>query len=150
MAPADMAAEIRAACREAGEPVPDSRAAVARCAYDSLALNYRFALADLQRVTGRRFDRVHMVGGGVRAGLLNGLTAAATGLPAVAGPIEATAIGNAITQFIALGVLPSWQEGRRLVARSFPPVVSEPHPLPGLDEAVRRFDRLRQRRRNAA
>ncbi|WP_036790555.1 rhamnulokinase [Pleomorphomonas koreensis] len=150
MAPADMAAEIRAACREASEPVPDSRAAVARCAYDSLALNYRFTLADLQRVTGRRFDRVHMVGGGVRAGLLNGLTAAATGLPAVAGPIEATAIGNAITQFIALGVLPSWEEGRRLVARSFPPVVSEPHPLPGLDEAVRRFDRLRQRRRNTA
>lgn len=144
MAPANMIAEIRAACREAGEPVPETRAAVARCAYDSLALLYRAALRDLERVTGRRFRRVHMVGGGSRAGLLNALCAAATGLPAVAGPTEATAIGNAIAQFVALGVLSSRDAGRRLVAASFPPVVSEPHAIPGLDDAIARFEHHRR------
>lgn len=146
MAPVDMIAEIRAACRETGEPVPESRAAVARCAYDSLALNYRATLADLEAVTGRRFTAVHMVGGGSKAELLNVLTAATTGLPAVAGPTEATGIGNAIAQFVALGELSSWQEGRALVARSFPPVVSEPRPLAGLDDAVLRFEKLRRGR----
>jgi rhamnulokinase len=150
LAPADMVAEIRAACREAGEPVPESRAAVARCAYDSLALNYRATLHDLERVTGRIFSRVHMVGGGSKAGLINALTASATGLPALAGPTEATAIGNALAQFVALGELSSWEEGRRLVAASFPPVVSLPSPLAGLDDAVGRFERLRRHRRAAA
>lgn len=148
MAPDDMIAEIRAACREAGEPVPETRAAVARCAYDSLALLYRAALRDLERVTGRRFRRVHMVGGGSRASLLNALCAAATGLPALAGPTEATAIGNAIAQFVALGVLSSRDAGRRLVAASFPPVVSEPHPIPGLDDAIIRFENNRRKWRN--
>lgn len=150
MAPADMVAEIRAACREAGEPVPDTRAAVARCAYDSLALNYRATLADLETITGRRFQRVHMVGGGSKAGLINRLTASVTGLPALAGPTEATAIGNALAQFVALGELASWEEGRRLVARSFPPVVSLPEPIAGLDAAVTRFDKLRRHRRDGA
>jgi len=148
MAPVDMIAEIRAACREAGEPEPDTRAGVARCAYDSLALLYRSALRDLERVTGRRFARVHMVGGGSRADLLNKLCAATTGVPAVAGPTEATAVGNAIAQFTALGILSSRDAGRRLVAESFPPIVSEPRALPGLDDAIARFDGIRRQWRN--
>jgi rhamnulokinase len=91
-----------------------------------------------------------MVGGGSKAGLINTLTAATTGLPALAGPTEATAIGNALAQLVALGRLGSWQEGRRLVARSFPPVVSLPGPLPGLDAAVIRFEQLRRHRRGPA
>ena len=143
LAPTDMIAEIRAACAEAGEPVPEGRGELARCAYDSLALLYRRTLRDIARITGRSFTRVHMVGGGSQVKLLNRLCAAATAMPVLAGPTEATALGNAIVQFVALGLLASVAEGRRLAASSFPPTVFEPWRPDGLDEAIARFDRLR-------
>ena len=148
LAPTNMISEIRAACRDAGEPVPGSRAAITRCAYDSLALLYRATLADLAQVTGRRFERLHMVGGGANAKLLNTITAAATGMPVLAGPVEATAIGNALAQFIALGQIACRAEGRALIARSFPPILHEPQLMDGLDAAIARFDTLRQGRLN--
>jgi rhamnulokinase len=143
LAPADMIAEIRAACAGAGDPVPETRGELARCAYDSLALLYRHTLRDLARITGRRFTRIHMVGGGSQARLLNRLCAAATGLPVMAGPTEATALGNAIVQFVTLGELSSVAEGRRLSAASFQPAPFEPWRPGGLDDAIARFERLR-------
>jgi rhamnulokinase len=140
--PPDMIAEIRSACRAAGEPEPITPAELVRCAYDSLALLYRAALLKLSAVTGRRFSRLHVVGGGSKAALLNRLCAATTGLPVVAGPAEATALGNAMVQFIALERLPSVAEGRRTIRESFPPVLFEPNPLPGLQAAIAHFDRL--------
>jgi rhamnulokinase len=140
--PPDMIAEIRTACRAAGEPVPATPAELVRCAYDSLALLYRAALLKLSAVTGRRFTRLHVVGGGSKAALLNRLCAATTGIPVLAGPAEATALGNAMVQFIALGQLLSVAEGRRVIRESFPPVFFEPNPLPGLQKAITRFDRL--------
>jgi rhamnulokinase len=140
--PPDMIAEIRAACRAAGEPEPETEAELARCAYDSLALLYRASLVKLSAVTGRTFTRLHVVGGGSKATLLNRLCAATTGLPVLAGPAEATALGNAMMQFIALGQLASVAEGRTLIHASFPPLRFEPEPLPGLAEAIERFDRL--------
>jgi rhamnulokinase len=83
-----------------------------------------------------------MVGGGSKASLLNQLCAGATGLPVLAGPAEATAIGNALVQFVAKGEVESIARGRRLIRDSFPPVIAEPSPLPGLEDAVARFDRL--------
>jgi rhamnulokinase len=140
--PPDMIGEIRSACRGAGEPEPVTPAELVRCAYDSLALLYRAALLKLSAVTGRRFTRLHVVGGGSKAALLNRLCAATTGLPVVAGPAEATALGNAMLQFIALGRLASVAEGRRTIRESFPPVLFEPDTLPGLQAAIARFDRL--------
>jgi len=140
--PPDMIAEIRAACREAGEPEPATPAELVRCAYDSLALLYRASLLKLSAVTGRRFTRLHVVGGGSKASLLNRLCAATTGLAVLAGPAEATALGNAMTQFIALGQLESISQGRRSIRDSFPPAVFEPEPLDGLQDAIARFDRL--------
>lgn len=144
--PANMIAEIQAACGEADEPVPVTAGELARCAYDSLALLYRQRLRVLSDVTKRRFARLHVVGGGSQAMLLNRLCAAVTGIPVLAGPAEATAIGNALAQLIALGALSGVSEARRLVRVSQPPVVIDPQPLPGVDDAVARFDRIATRR----
>jgi len=143
--PPDMIDEIRSACRATGEPEPSTPAELVRCAYDSLALLYRAALLKLSAVTGRHFQQIHVVGGGSKAALLNRLCAATTGLPVLAGPAEATALGNAMVQFIALGQLPSVAEGRRSIAKSFPPRLFEPSALPGLEDAIARFDLLPQK-----
>lgn len=146
IAPADMIAEIRAACADAGEPVPQSPAELVRCAYDSLALFYRKKIAQLSALTGRRIARLYVVGGGSRAALLNRLCADVTGLPVFAGPAEATAIGNGLAQLIALGALSDAAAGRALAAASFPPMRFDPSFLPGAQDAVARFETLSQNR----
>ncbi|TDB76940.1 rhamnulokinase family protein [Micromonospora sp. KC723] len=103
--PGDMPARIADACRRAGEPVPDSRAATVRCVIDSLALAHRRAVRQVQQLSGRDVDAVHVVGGGARNELLCQLTADACGLPVIAGPVEATALGNILVQARAAGVV---------------------------------------------
>ena len=103
--PGDMPARIAAQCRRTGQPVPESRAGFVRCVLDSLALAYRRTLADAQRLAGREVDVVHLVGGGTNNELLCQLTADACGLPVVAGPVEATALGNALIQARAVGAV---------------------------------------------
>jgi len=140
--PADMVAEIMTACREAGESIPVTPAQLVRCAYDSLALLYRETLLKFSAATGRNIRRLHVLGGGSKAVLLNRLCATATGLPVYAGPAEATAIGNGLAQFIALGVVSGPEQGRHLVRASFPPDLFEPEIMPELDDAIARFRRL--------
>ncbi|MCW6008546.1 rhamnulokinase [Micromonospora sp. CPCC 205371] len=103
--PGDMPARIAAACAATGQPVPDSPAAFTRCILDSLALAHRRAVHQAQELSGHSVDAVHIVGGGARNALLCQLTADACGLPVVAGPVEATALGNALVQARALGVV---------------------------------------------
>nr|MDT0656826.1 rhamnulokinase family protein [Micromonospora sp. DSM 115978] len=103
--PGDMPARIAAACRRTGQLVPADPASTVRCIVDSLALAHRVALRQAGRLSGRDVDVVHVVGGGARNELLCQLTADACGLPVVAGPVEATALGNALVQARALGVL---------------------------------------------
>jgi rhamnulokinase len=105
LAPGDMPARIAAACRETGQPEPRNRAELVRCVLDSLALAHRDAVADAARLSGRRVDTVHIVGGGALNEPLCQLTADACGLPVVAGPVEAAAIGNILVQAKAAGVL---------------------------------------------
>ncbi|MEU1681301.1 FGGY-family carbohydrate kinase [Micromonospora zamorensis] len=105
LSPGDMPARINRACSRIGEPVPDSPAATVRCILDSLALAHRRAVWQAQRLSGRHVDAVHVVGGGARNDLLCQLTADACGLPVLAGPVEATALGNALVQARALGVI---------------------------------------------
>ncbi len=140
--PSDMIAEIMAVCRTTGEPIPHTPAQLVRCAYDSLALLYRQVLLNLKTVTGRQMRRLHVLGGGSKAALLNRLCAATTGLPVYAGPAEATSIGNSLAQFIALGAVRDVEEGRRLVRQSFPPTLFEPENMPELDDAIARFEKL--------
>ncbi|HEY4021162.1 MAG TPA: rhamnulokinase family protein [Pseudonocardiaceae bacterium] len=105
LAPGGMPGRIAAACREAGQPEPRTPAEFARCVLDSLAIAYRDAIADARALSGRAVDVVHVVGGGSRNELLCQLTADACGLPVVAGPAEATAMGNVLVQARAAGVI---------------------------------------------
>jgi rhamnulokinase len=103
--PGDMPSRITAACRATGQPAPETPAAVARCILDSLAVAHRRAVREAQELSGRHADAVHIVGGGARNALLCQLTADACGLPVLAGPVEATALGNVLVQARAAGVI---------------------------------------------
>src|SRR6478736_1109445 len=116
--PGDMPARIAAAARRTGQPVPGSPAEVVRCVLDSLALAYRRTVRRAGALSGRPVEVVHVVGGGARNALLCRLTADATGLPVVAGPVEATAVGNLLTQALALGELTGGLPAARAVVRA--------------------------------
>ncbi len=126
LSPASMAGEMAAFCSETGQRVPSTTGAFVRCALESLALRYREVLHELRVLTGRHPRVIHVVGGGARNRLLNQMTADATGLPVVAGPVEATAAGNLTAQAMCLGILSSLGEGRELIGRSFPLEVFQP------------------------
>ena len=116
--PPDMPAEIAAFCRETGQPVPDTAGRFVRCCLESLARKYRLVLEWLMEVTGTRIDVIHIVGGGSQNRLLNQLTADATGCPVLAGPVEATALGNVLIQARAAGELRSLGDLRAVVRES--------------------------------
>lgn len=124
--PADLPAAIAGACRRSGEPVPSSRGALVRAVVESLALRHRWCVEALALATDVRPRAIHVVGGGSRNALLCASTADATGLPVVAGPVEATAAGNVAVQAIARGVLGSVAEARELIRRSTELRVHEP------------------------
>ncbi|WP_219416821.1 rhamnulokinase [Pseudonocardia nigra] len=105
LAPGGMSGRISAACERLGQAAPASRPAMVRCILDSLALAHRRTVREAQELSGREVDVVHVVGGGARNALLCRLTADACGLPVVAGPVEATALGNVLVQARALGAV---------------------------------------------
>ena len=137
--PGDMPERIRAFCRRTGQPAPDGPGAVVRCVLESMALKYRWVLERLEMVAGQRLDPIHIIGGGAQNRLLNQLTADATGRPVVAGPVEATAIGNILVQAIALGQLGSLAEARAAVRRSFALDTYQPAAAADWDGAYRRL-----------
>jgi rhamnulokinase len=116
--PGDMPTRIRQACKERGEPEPKDEAALIRAILDSLALRYDELLRTASRLTGRTLKTLHIVGGGSANTLLNQISADATGLQVVAGPIEATALGNAAVQAIGCGDLADLAEARAVIAAS--------------------------------
>ncbi|MDL5205275.1 rhamnulokinase family protein [Streptomyces sp. ALI-76-A] len=126
LAPGRMPERIAGACRVSGQPVPESPAEVTRCILDSLALAHRRAVEDAQRLAGRPVDVVHIVGGGTRNALLCQLTADACGLPVVAGPTEAAALGNVLVQARAHGLVGDLAGMRGLLARTQPLTRYEP------------------------
>ncbi|MGC5013907.1 rhamnulokinase [Streptosporangium sp. DT93] len=140
-APGDMPARIADVCRRSGQPVPDTRARTVRCVVDSLALAHRAAIGEALRLTGRAVDTVHIVGGGSRNALLCRLTADACGLPVVAGPVEATSIGNVLVQARADGAVSgTLTDLRALIRRGRPLERYEPRPGAVIPE-VGRFGR---------
>ena len=119
LAPDNMTEEVQAACRESGQQVPEGLAQVASVIYNSLARCYAETIRQIEGITGRKYDKIHIVGGGSNAEYLNRLTAAATGIPVYAGPTEATAIGNIAAQMMATGELADLKAARACVFRSF-------------------------------
>lgn len=140
--PPDMPAAIRDRCAATGLPVPETRAAIIRCILESLALKYRAVLDELREVTGRTIRRIHIIGGGSRNGSLCRFAADATGLPVMAGPVEATAAGNVLGQALALGHLRSSEEIRETIAATFELRTFEPHPGEGWERAYKKFRAL--------
>lgn len=120
--PGDMPARIQQWCREHGERVPETRPEIVRSILDSLALAHRDAVADAQRLSGKDVEVVHVVGGGSHNELLCQLTADACGLPVVAGPAEATALGNVLVQARAVGAVHGTLADLRTVVRESQPL----------------------------
>jgi rhamnulokinase len=139
LAPSNMPAAIQAFCRDTGQPVPETKAEIARTAMEGLALRYRWTIEGLRSLRGRDFSAVHVVGGGSRNASLCRLTADATGLSVVAGPEEAAAMGNVAVQAIATGAVVDANEARQLVIRSVSTVTYEPRRSQGWDDAYERF-----------
>jgi rhamnulokinase len=125
--PGDMPNRIATLCTEAGANAPDSPAVFARSILESLAEAYATAIADAEKLSGQKINTVHIVGGGSQNALLCQLTANRTGRCVLAGPVEATAIGNVLIQGRAVGLVQGeLSELRALVARTFPPAEYQP------------------------
>ncbi|SHN42641.1 rhamnulokinase [Cryptosporangium aurantiacum] len=129
--PGDMPGRIAAYAAETGQPVPSAPDEIVRCILDSLALAFRRTLREAADLASHDVDVVHIVGGGARNALLCQLTADATGLPVVAGPVEATALGNVLVQARAAGLIADLSDARRLLAATQATVRYEPRP--GID-----------------
>ena len=139
--PPDMPAAIRALCRHTGQEPPETVGAVVRCCLESLALRYRATLDDLQELVGHRLEVIRIVGGGSQNRLLCQMTADACGVPVVAGPVEATALGNLMVQAIATGELDGIAAGRAAVAASVTLDTYEPSSGGAWDEMLARLRR---------
>lgn len=126
LAPGRMPERIAEACRASGQPVPRTPGETTRCILDSLALAHRRAIEEAQRLADRPVDVVHVVGGGTRNALLCQLTADACGLPVVAGPTEAAALGNVLVQARTHGLVGDLADGRTLLTRTQPLTRYEP------------------------
>jgi len=116
--PPDMPAAIKGFCRETHQPVPSSEGALVRCALESLALKYRTVLDRLEEVSGKHVEAIHIVGGGSRNAVLNQFTADACNRPVLAGPVEATVLGNVLVQARACSEIGSLAELRAVVRDS--------------------------------
>lgn len=142
LAPGDMPRRLRDFCAKTNQPVPEDRGALLRCVFESLALKYRYVLERLEEMLGYRIEVIHVVGGGSRNRSLCQFTADATSRPVIAGPVEATAIGNALVQAMALGHLASLADGREVVRNSFDLLRYEPRSAGQWNEAYARFVNL--------
>ncbi|MBA3273454.1 MAG: rhamnulokinase, partial [Chthoniobacterales bacterium] len=131
-------------CTSSKQSAPENSGAFVRACLDSLALTYRRTLQGLEDILGRRIDVIHIVGGGCQNELLNQMTADACGRTVVAGPVEATAIGNILVQAMAVGEIRSLSEAREIVCASFPVKAYEPRETKPWDEAYVRFRSLAQ------
>jgi rhamnulokinase len=140
--PGDMPARIVEYCRRTGQPVPDGAGEIVRCILESLALAHAESVDLLEQVTGVALAQLHIVGGGSRNELLCAWTANAAGRPVLAGPEEATLVGNLLVQAMALGELSSLDEVREVVRRSFVPTTYEPAESQQWADARARFSRL--------
>jgi rhamnulokinase len=140
--PPNMPAAIAEFCRTTAQPAPTEPGAVIRCCLESLALKYRWVLEKLEGLIGKRLDAIHVVGGGSQNALLCQWTADATGRPVLAGPVEATALGNVLVQMLGLGLIGSLADGREVVRRSVEVTTYEPWAVDRWDQQYGRFANL--------
>lgn len=140
--PPDMPSAIAENCRARGEPVPEGPGALVRTCLESLALCYRRTLARLEANVGHRIEVIHVVGGGSRNELLCQLTADCCGRPVIAGPVEATALGNCLIQMMGVGEIAGLAQAREIVRQSFETRLYEPVTDSRWDDQFARFETL--------
>jgi rhamnulokinase len=143
-APGDMPARIAAYCRRTGQPVPDGVGAIVRCTLESLALKYRYVIESIETILARRLSPIVVLGGGARNTLLNQFTADALQRTVIAGPVEATALGNLVVQMIGRGELANLPEARALIRASTPLTTYTPGDAADWDAAYTRLRQLMQ------
>lgn len=142
--PPDMPKSIQEFCKETKQPVPKTEGELTRCARESLALKYREVVGWLEELAGDQIEVIHIVGGGSKDALLNQMTADACGRPVVTGPVEATALGNLLTQVRADGEVGSLAEMREVVRASSEVARFEPADSSAWEDASARFAALRK------
>lgn len=147
ISPGNMPDKIREYCRRTNQRIPEDKPAIVRCIMESLALKYRMTINGIEQVVGYELPVIHIVGGGSRNVLLNQFTANATGKPVIAGPIEAAAIGNILSQLISLKHVANLSEARMLVNRSFPANEYKPVNFCRWEEAYQTFKEILQKGR---
>ena len=134
-----LADKIKNYCLETGQRTPENVGETVRAVYESLALKYRYALNQISKCTGKSFERLNLLGGGTKDNFLCEMTADCLGIPVVAGPVEATALGKVILQLIALDEIKSVGQGREIIAKSEKLSTYLPHISDGLNSAYGRY-----------
>ena len=142
LVPDDMPKAIQSYCHRTGQAVPETKGEIVRTALEGLALKYRWVYEKLELLLGEQFEAIHVVGGGAKNSLLCQFTADASQLPVVAGPVEATALGNVAVQAVATGYLGSLDEARMLIRQDADVMTYEAGGGDRWDEAYARFDKL--------
>ncbi|MBD0378964.1 rhamnulokinase [Paenibacillus sp. WST5] len=142
LAPGHMPDRIRRYCAHTGQTVPQTKAELIRCVVDSLAMKFKQSLDEIELLLGKKLASIHIVGGGIQNRLLCQLTANATGRPVIAGPVEATAIGNVMMQAKAHGEVGTLEQIRQVVMDSFPPDRYEPEDSAEWQEAFHTYKQV--------
>lgn len=138
----DLPNKIKKYCEKTNQYIPKTIGEIVRCIYESLALKYRFALEQISSCTNKNFDVLHLLGGGTKDGFLCELTADSINMPVIAGPTEATALGNILLQLIGLGEIKNVEEGRKIIQKTEILKHFEPHHNSEWDLAYERFAKI--------
>ena len=137
--PGNMPKRIREYCLKSGQTVPQSEGEIVRCVNESLAMKYRATVDMISECTGKRYETIHMLGGGARDGILCQMTADSCGVPVLAGPVEATVLGNVAAQFIALGEIGNISRAREIIGKLSEIVLYKPKEADKWEQAYRKF-----------
>jgi rhamnulokinase len=142
LAPGDMPTRIRDYCKRTNQPVPETVGQVTRTIYESLAFKYRYVADLLMAISGQPIEKLHVIGGGSQNQLLCQMTADALGIEVIAGPAEATALGNAVVQFISRGELANLAEARQMLSETIETTMYEPKHRAAWEENYQRYKAL--------
>ena len=140
--PGNMPKRIKEFCEKTGQTVPETPGDIIRCAAESLAFKIAMSVDGMEETLGRKINKIHMVGGGIKDSMVCQFTANASGRPVIAGPVEATSTGNAVMQLIALGKIKDIKEARKIIKNSFPVKVYEPKDGEEWKAAYEKFKKL--------